>query len=640
MKIKYLLSTISFKIIVPITILFIIVMSIAFARMTLMNNEFANHKSIVLADNIIMQVDNKIEAAQNAALYSSSIYSDLPFVKLAYRIYQKTQNIDSANTIIKTHVKSNIINIKKQLGLEPMIQFYLPPAISLYKSWIGNYGEDLSPTRNSIIDISKNHKAKTLINLGHKTLMIRGISPVFNKNEYCGSVETSFPFNIVINRIIKDDITDYALYVKSNKKGNSEFNLANCSETYLPNNISKEDLESVDHNIKYKTINNNTYAIKALLNNSGEKIGFMVIQVDISENMALAKEQLIKNIIFAFIVIVLVIIVIRWGIYKFVVRPIDTLSKDLDSISKGQIIDNITNNETGIIKKIYDAFNVMLNRLRITSELANQIGEGNLDVKIDNIEEEDVIGQSLIRMRNNLSKANEIERINKIEEEKRNWATKGVAEFAEILRHNNNDIVAFSNDIIINLVKYTNSNQGGLFIVNDNDKDNTTLELTAAYAYDRKKYVDKTIKIGEGLVGTCAIEKETIFLTDVPDDYVKITSGLGKANPRCILIIPLKLENKIFGVIELASFKVFEQYQIDFIEKLGESIASTLNMAKTNILTQELLEQSQQQQEEMAAQEEEMRQNLEEMQATQEALEESQRQPNNQSLESSEKDQS
>src|SRR5690606_15109859 len=155
---------------------------------------------------------------------------------------------------------------------------------------------------------------------------------------------------------------------------------------------------------------------------------------------------------------------------------------------------------------------------------------------------------------------------------------------------------------------------------NQDDENDTHLELIACYAFERKKFLKKRVEIGTGLVGQCYLEHRTIFLKEVPESYVNITSGLGGANPSSLLIVPLKVNGEIEGVLEIASFKDYQPHEIEFVEKVGEIIASTISNARINDRTRRLLEESQQHSEELRAQEEEMRQNMEEMQATQEQM--------------------
>jgi PAS domain S-box-containing protein len=140
------------------------------------------------------------------------------------------------------------------------------------------------------------------------------------------------------------------------------------------------------------------------------------------------------------------------------------------------------------------------------------------------------------------------------------------------------------------------------------------------YAYQRKKFVDKRIEIGQGMVGQCFLEGETTHITNIPEEYTHITSGLGDTKPTTLLIVPLKMNEEVVGVIEIASIKPFEKSYIEFLERLADTIAASITSVKVNESTKLLLEQSQQQAEEMRAQEEEMRQNMEELQATQEQM--------------------
>jgi PAS domain S-box-containing protein len=251
----------------------------------------------------------------------------------------------------------------------------------------------------------------------------------------------------------------------------------------------------------------------------------------------------------------------------------------------------------------------------LASDFIRKIEKGDLEATYEGTENtnDQTLGGTLLSMREQMKNL-------AAQEHERTWTTEGLARFVETLRAHHEESQRLYQNIISQLVKYLKANQGGLFVVNNTQPGQPVLELMACYAYERLKFTQKIILPGEGLVGQCYLEADTIFLTDVPQKYLHITSGLGEATPRCLLIVPLKLNDTIYGVIELASFQVLAPYQIQFIEKLGESIAATISTAQVNEKTRYLLQESQMQGEMLRAQEEEMRQNLEELAATQEEM--------------------
>lgn len=207
-------------------------------------------------------------------------------------------------------------------------------------------------------------------------------------------------------------------------------------------------------------------------------------------------------------------------------------------------------------------------------------------------------------------------------EEKRLWSMRGLAEFSELFRKSDMGINDYCSMIISKLVQYLKANQGGLYIIDGNSEEGEkeVMRLRGLYAYERKKYKEMDITKGEGLVGQCWVEKEEILLTEVPTDYINITSGLGEAPPTNILLIPLLDNESVFGVIELASFQLFSEHEIDFLKKLAEQLGSAIGGIRTNQRTKVLLEESNAMQEQMKQSEEELRQTLEEMEATSENL--------------------
>ncbi len=328
----------------------------------------------------------------------------------------------------------------------------------------------------------------------------------------------------------------------------------------------------------------------------------------------------LKNFTIALgILIVLIALGSAIFLMRSITQPVNFLKNIVVKLGKGELVEEkqakFSNDEIG---EMAYAMDNLVTGLRGTTTFAENIGSGNYQSNFKPLSEHDVLGNALINMRDNLSKVAE-------DDKKRNWATEGLATFGEILRTNTNDIVKLSDEIIANLVKYLKANQGGLYIVDEAESgEEPTMSMKSCYAWDKKKFLNHKLHVGEGLAGQAWQEGDTVYLTEVPQNYIKITSGLGDANPTSVLIVPLKVNDEIFGVVEIASFSLFKDFEIEFVQKIAESIASTISSVKVNARTQRLLEESQQMTEQMRAQEEEMRQNMEELQATQEEMNRSQ----------------
>lgn len=307
--------------------------------------------------------------------------------------------------------------------------------------------------------------------------------------------------------------------------------------------------------------------------------------------------------------IVLVTLVATYFTRKNIINPLTELKNTVTLLGRGEVDTVVLTDRNDEIGQMVNA---MVRGLKVKSDFATEIGNGNYNQEFSLISEKDSLGKALVEMRNNLKSNTE-------EDRKRNWASEGIGKFAEILR-STDDLNELSYSLISNLVKYLNANQGYFFLIQHEQGAKDYLELTACYAYNKKKYLQKRIEWGEGITGSAWQDGDTVYLTEIPEDYVQITSGVGEALPRCIIIVPLKVNEEIHGVIEIASFRPLEKHEIVFIEKIAETIGSTISVVRINMKTKKLLVESQQQEEMLRAQEEEMRQNLEELKATQEEM--------------------
>jgi HAMP domain-containing protein len=256
------------------------------------------------------------------------------------------------------------------------------------------------------------------------------------------------------------------------------------------------------------------------LNQLSEQLDQKVIEA--SNEMADSFDRLEKFIIIAGIILVIIAISTALYLSRVIITPIQKVKRILLEMGKGimpkkQIKE--TNDEIG---EMAGALNNLIRGLKETTEFALEIGKQNFDSSYVPLSDQDDLGNALLDMRTNLKHATEEEKKRKKEDEQRNWASQGVAKFSEILRQNNDDLTKLSYDIISNLVKYCDANQGGLFIINDDDPDNPYIEMQSAYAYNRKKFLEKRIEPGVGLIGRAIQESETIYMTDIPNDYISI----------------------------------------------------------------------------------------------------------------------
>ncbi|MCS7004020.1 MAG: PAS domain-containing protein [Cytophagales bacterium] len=224
------------------------------------------------------------------------------------------------------------------------------------------------------------------------------------------------------------------------------------------------------------------------------------------------------------------------------------------------------------------------------------------------------IVRSLVEMEQRLAKLAQ-------EEERRQWSITGIAQISDVLRNNQDqsfEVQCF--EFIRALIKYLGCNQGGAYLINDDDPKDVFIELKACYAYNKKKYLTQRLNLREGLLGQCIFERDIIYTDEVPNGYLYITSGLGEANPRFILLAPIQTHQEILGAIELASFHHFKEHEIEFVKTVTERFASALLMYRNNLKTQKLLENSIKLNQELQQRETLLKQQTDELRLYQEEL--------------------
>ena len=247
---------------------------------------------------------------------------------------------------------------------------------------------------------------------------------------------------------------------------------------------------------------------------------------------------------------------------------------------------------SGIWKNLTENVNQLAENLttqvRAISEVASSVTKGDLTqmIRVEAKGEVEELKDTINQMIVNLKKTT-------LRNQEQDWLKSNLAKFTQMLQ-GQKDLNAVTLRILSELAQVVNAQKGLFYILKqDENQENQKLKLFATYALGDKAKKQQEFELGEGLVGQCAVNKQRILLTNVPKDYIKISSGLGKSNPVNLIILPVLFENEIKAVIELASFDTFSETHLDFLSQLTESIGIVLNTIEANSRTEELLEQSQ-----------------------------------------------
>jgi signal transduction histidine kinase/CheY-like chemotaxis protein/HAMP domain-containing protein len=247
---------------------------------------------------------------------------------------------------------------------------------------------------------------------------------------------------------------------------------------------------------------------------------------------------------------------------------------------------------SGIWKNLTENVNQLAENLttqvRNIADVASAVTKGDLTqmIRVEAKGEVEELKDTINQMIANLKQTT-------LRNQEQDWLKSNLAKFTQMLQ-GQKDLNTVTRRILSELAQVVNAQKGMFYILEqDENFKNPKLKLFAAYAYGDEVKTSKEFELGQGLVGQCALEKERILLSNIPKNYSKIGSGLGKATPVNLIVLPVLFEKEIKAVIELASFDMFSETHLDFLSQLTESIGIVLNTIEANSRTESLLEQSQ-----------------------------------------------
>jgi putative methionine-R-sulfoxide reductase with GAF domain len=485
-------------------------------------------------------------------------------------------------------------------------------------------------TKKYGFELQINKISEDILNYYKKIVKILSLEQEIGKENF-GISKNLFVTQNDINKILDEEVINPELNEKINKlfEIKSNFEITNdilyyeqFGEIYQEINIITSKSDSTDLYNKYITTKifdlitefkdnfyliiekrveiglSETEGIYGELNDI-ENIILENINTLIQDNQVKNSFNLAKLYVFATataLVFILLTIILLSIISKYYNKNILKIKNKISLLATGELTENKnfkTNDiEFGFISTKMQELN---SGFREKFDFANKIKNKEFDAELKLLSENDLLGKSLVELKESLEKSEEESLRLKKADDIQNWKTLGLAKFGEVMRKNTDNLQQLSREVIKNLIEYIDAAQGGFYIYNDENQNNIFLELMAYFAYGKEKIANKQIQLYEGLIGTCAVEKSKFYFKKIPDQYIYMSSGFGQAKPESLIILPLTVDKNVYGVIELASTREIYDYEIDFLDKLAIDIAITVSYVKINDETARFLKMSERQ---------------------------------------------
>jgi nitrate/nitrite-specific signal transduction histidine kinase len=341
---------------------------------------------------------------------------------------------------------------------------------------------------------------------------------------------------------------------------------------------------------------------------------YLVIVVTKSEMLDQLLTQMIRFIGLVFGLLILTNATISYNFVNRLLKPVKNILYALDQMSRGNFQKLESTERKDEVGALTQSLNKAIEGLENATSFATDIGRQHYNTAFEPLSQDDKLGNALLAMRDAL-------KTNAEQESERRIISEALANFSDLIRNAGADLNLLCQQTLSEMIRFLHAQQGCLYLAdNDEAGDDVRLSAVATFAYGRHKFKQDHIVPGDNLTGQVYLEKQSLRIDKLPPDYFSIASGLGSIPPSCLMIVPIKQNDNVVGVIEIASLQMLTEKQQGFVERVAEILAGSIINAKNNEKMRRMLAESQLLAENLRAQEEEMRQNLEELQATQEEM--------------------